>query len=192
MQPLASAVVLLHFIDRGRQSTIARTAPTLPPTTFLDETRSIRSLKDDIATLLYPFRTSGAVLLSFRNTTESKVPQAGALLLSAIMASLIFAAGFLTYNKVKDKKDKRREQKKKLHEEWYEDLQREHSRGVEEKEKPHSPQKTGGSSNPFEQQSEKTAAERRNSTDSQRSQDGPDKWVDDVNRERRKSLATAG
>lgn len=114
------------------------------------------------------------------------------------MASLIFAAGFLTYSKVKDKKDKRREQKKKLHEEWYDDLQREHSRGVEEKSQlqlqsqSQSPQKTGGSNNPFEQQIEMTACERRNSSDSQRSQDGPGKWVDHVNRERRKSLGTIG
>lgn len=107
------------------------------------------------------------------------------------MASLIFAAGFLTYNKVKDKKDKKREKKKKVHEEWYEDLQREHSRGVEEKGKMQSPQKTGGSNNPFEG-TENTTVEKRNSSDSRRSQDGPDKWVDDVIRERRKSMGTAG
>ena len=108
------------------------------------------------------------------------------------MASLILAAGFLTYNKVMDKKEKRREKKKKLHEEWYEDLQKEHSRGMEEKDlrqtQSQSPQKTGDSNNPFEQQTENVATERRNSSESSRSQDGPDKWVEEANRERRKSL----
>lgn len=112
------------------------------------------------------------------------------------MASLILAAGFLTYNKVMDKKEKRREKKKKLHAEWFEDLQKEHSRGMEEKDKrqsqSHSPQKTGGSNNPFESQIEKAAAERRSSSESRRSQDGPDKWVDEVNKERRKSLGVTG
>jgi single-stranded DNA-binding protein len=102
------------------------------------------------------------------------------------MASLIFAAGFLTYNKVKDKKEKKREKKRKVHEEWYEDLQREHSRGVEEKGKVQSPQSSG--SNPFEETEKKT--ERRSSSDSHRSQDGPDKWVDEVIKERRKSMGT--
>ena len=112
------------------------------------------------------------------------------------MASLILAAGFLTYNKVMDKKEKRREKKKKLHEEWFEDLQKEHSRGMEEKDKrqsqSHSPQKTGGSNNPFESQIEKAAAERRSSSESRRSQDGPDKWVEEVNKERRKSQGVTG
>jgi hypothetical protein len=117
----------------------------------------------------------------------------GALLLPASMASLIFAAGFLTYNKVKDKKDKKREKKRKVHEEWYEDLQREHSRGVDEKAgKVQSPVKTG--SNPFEDTATTIpeSQERRGSSESQRSQDGPDKWVNEVVRERSKSLGTAG
>ena len=112
------------------------------------------------------------------------------------MASLILAAGFLTYNKVMDKKEKRREKKKKLHEEWYEDLQKEHSRGMEEKDKRQSqsqlPQATGGSNNPFEPQTEKLTAERRSSSESRRSQDGPDKWVEEVNKERRKSQRVTG
>lgn len=106
------------------------------------------------------------------------------------MASLIFAAGFLTYNKVKDKKDKKREKKRKVHEEWYEDLQREHSRGAEEKAKS-GEVKTGG--NPFEDAADTPENKaRRGSSESQRSQDGPDKWVDEVVKERRKSLGTGG
>ena len=116
----------------------------------------------------------------------------GALLLPASMASLIFAAGFLTYNKVKDKKDKKREKKRKVHEEWYEDLQREHSRSVEEKAgKVQSPVKTG--SNPFEDTATTTpeSKERRSSSESHRSEDGPDRWVNEVVRERSKSLGSA-
>lgn len=106
------------------------------------------------------------------------------------MASLIFAAGFLTYNKVKDQKEKKREKKRKAHEEWYEDLQREHSKGVDGKGSPQLPEKAG-SNDPFED-NKNTPAEKRNSIDSRQSQDGPDRWVDDVIRERRKSMGTAG
>ena len=137
--------------------------------------------------------------LNFNNPHEAKKnPLTGALVLPASMASLIFAAGFLTYNKVKDQKEKRREKKRKVHEEWFEDLQREHSRGVEEKtghgkvqsqsQESEKGRVAAGGNNPFEDK-DKDGQGRRGSSESQRSQDGPDQWVDHVVRS--KSLGTA-
>ena len=106
------------------------------------------------------------------------------------MASLIFAAGFLTYNKVKDKREAKKEKKRKGYEDRYTELQREHTQNEEKLTK----QKTGDNSsgNPFE---ENVAApkERRTSTESQRSRhsndDDPNQWVEEVVRQRSKSEA---
>ena len=107
------------------------------------------------------------------------------------MASLIFAAGFLTYNKVKDKREAKKEKKRKGYEERYTELEREHT---QDQEKFITKQKTGDkpSGNPFED-NVAVPKERRTSTDSQgsrHSNDGdPSQWVEEVVRQRSKSDA---
>lgn len=111
------------------------------------------------------------------------------------MASLIIAAGIATTAKIQQNRENKREKKRKEHERRYSELEEEHrayedkylsrrnttSSGIEDR---------GGnqsSSNPFFD-IEEEGKERRNSEDSHRSdsEDGPEKWVDDVVKQREK------
>lgn len=49
------------------------------------------------------------------------------LILPASMASLIFALGFFTYGKVKDKRDEKKAKKRRAYEQRYLELEREHT-----------------------------------------------------------------
>jgi hypothetical protein len=113
------------------------------------------------------------------------------------MAGLLFAAGFLTYKKAKDKRDAKKEKKRKGYEERYLDLQREHSQNEErflQKQK-------AGNSQPVSnrdlfQKEPAEPRERRSSEDSQRSHhsvdDDPSKWVNEVIMERSKNGGLQG
>ena len=114
------------------------------------------------------------------------------------MASLLVAASYLTYNKIKDKRAAKKEAKRKGYEARYNELEREHS---QYQEKQVHAQQTGSSqgtekstpavmANP---QSQQIVAERRRrsssesgraSTDSR--DDDPSAWVKDVLKEREK------
>ena len=123
------------------------------------------------------------------------------------MASLLVAASFLTYNKIKDKRAAKKEAKRKGYETRYNELEREHSQTQERQVQM---QQTGSSQEGTEHNSPFTGAagiagtqrqqlrkdvypERRRSSDSERasthSRDDPSSWVDDVLREREKQGA---
>ena len=105
------------------------------------------------------------------------------------MASLIFAASYLTYNKIKTKREEKKERKRKAYADRYHELEKEHNKDAE---KQVQAQRTGDSSRPAEEQRAHTQSPTelrgRRSSESLRSQqenaDGPTAWVDDVLRER--------
>jgi hypothetical protein len=105
------------------------------------------------------------------------------------MASLIFAASYLTYNKIKTKHEKRKEKKRKAYADRYQELEQEHRKDAE---KQLQQQRTGDSNQEVEPlNSPIQSAElgvRRRSSESVRSDggkvDGPGAWVDEVLRER--------
>lgn len=115
------------------------------------------------------------------------------------MASLLVAASYLTYNKIKDKRAAKKEVKRQAYETRYNELEREH---CENQEKRLQAQRTGSSQGtdqiahtaaaggPQSQpQDVDVFAERRKSSDSERAstdaaRDDPSSWVDDVLRER--------
>jgi|ERR1700733_994555 hypothetical protein len=114
------------------------------------------------------------------------------------MASLLVAASYLTYNKIKDKRAAKKEAKRKGYEARYNELEREHS---QHQEKQVQARQTGSSqdteqSTPAaiaESQSQRIIARRRRrsssesgraSTDSR--DDDPSAWVNDVLKEREK------
>ena len=108
------------------------------------------------------------------------------------MASLIFAAGFLTFNKVKDKRDARKEKKRKGYEERYNELQREHTQNEEK----YVRRQTTGEIQSAQDKNvlddgRPGSKERRTSSESQRSHrsgnDDPSSWVDEVVRQRTSS-----
>ena len=114
------------------------------------------------------------------------------------MASLLIAASFLTYNKIKDKRAAKKEAKRKGYEARYNELEREHS---QHQEKQVQAQQTGSSqgmeqSTPAamaESQSQQIVAERwrRSSSESGRAStdsrdNDPSVWVNDVLKEREK------
>jgi hypothetical protein len=114
------------------------------------------------------------------------------------MASLLVAASYLTYNKIKDKRAAKKEAKRKGYEARYNELEREHS---QHQEKQVQARQTGSNqgteqSTPAaiaESQSQRIVAQRRRrsssesgraSTDSR--DDDPSAWVNDVLKEREK------
>jgi hypothetical protein len=106
------------------------------------------------------------------------------------MASLIFAASYLTYNKIKTKREEKKEKKRKAYADRYSELEREHTRDAE---KHVQKQRTGDSNKQAELpsspiQSAEAHDRRRSSSESLRSEeekrDGPSAWVDEVLRER--------
>src|ERR1700733_6422524 len=114
------------------------------------------------------------------------------------MASLLVAASYLTYNKIKDKRAAKKEAKRKGYEARYNELEREHS---QYQEKQVHAQQTGSSqgtekstpavmANPQSQQivaevrRRSTSESGRASTDSR--DDDPRAWVKDVLKEREK------
>ena len=111
------------------------------------------------------------------------------------MASLILAAGFMTYSKVKDKREAKKEKKRKAYETRYEELQKEHSH---HQEKHIQTQQTGDRHNQAELDpfADVASKGRRSSTDSQRSQrsdrDDPTRWVNEVVLARSKSQGVGG
>lgn len=110
------------------------------------------------------------------------------------MASLIFAASYLTYNKIKTKREERKEKKRKGYAARYSELQREHRRGAEEKQL-HEWQRTRDSNSNRHAEvptsparSAEARGRRSSSSGSLRSEeektDGPNTWVDEVLKER--------
>lgn len=105
------------------------------------------------------------------------------------MASLIFAASYLTYNKIKTKREEKKEKKRNAYAQRYLELEKEHTKDTE---KQIQGQRTGDSISPAEEQSSQTrsptALRGRRSSESLRSEhekaDGPTAWVDDMLRER--------
>ena len=104
------------------------------------------------------------------------------------MASLIFAASYLTYNKIKSKREEKKEKKRKAYADRYHELEKEHTFSAG---KQLQQQRTGDSSREgalpnSSIQSEELRA--RRSSESVRSDgektDGPNTWVDDVVRKR--------
>jgi hypothetical protein len=123
------------------------------------------------------------------------------------MASLLVAASFLTYNKIKDKRAAKKEAKRKGYESRYHALEREHSQALQDQQEKHvQAQPTGPSQStdrhvpaataeteiPASQRQDASSAlpARRRSSESDRastrSRDGPSSWVDEVLREREK------
>jgi hypothetical protein len=109
------------------------------------------------------------------------------------MASLIFAASYLTYNKIKTKREEKKEKKRKAYADRYHELEKEQTRDAGKQITQR--QRTGESSRPDEPQSSPVHSparhhdrRRRRSSESLRSEqekvDGPTAWVDDVLRER--------
>jgi hypothetical protein len=115
------------------------------------------------------------------------------------MASLLVAASYLTYNKIKDKRAAKKEAKRKGYEVRYNELEREHSQHQEKQ--VHAQQR--GSSQGTEQSTSAAMAEsqsqqivverrrRRSSSESGRAStgsrdDGPSAWVNDMINEREK------
>jgi len=112
------------------------------------------------------------------------------------MASLIFAASFLTINKIKTKRAEKKETKRKAYETRYNELEREHTHGQE---KQIQAQQTGESrtvdsqtptASDFQADNSPSDAVRRTSSDERRasidSRDDPSAWVDHVLQERSK------
>lgn len=114
------------------------------------------------------------------------------------MASLLVAASYLTYNKIKDKRAAKKEAKRKSYEARYNELEREHS---QHQVKQVQAQQTGSSqgmeqSTPTamaESQSQQRAAERRRRSSSESGRasmhsgdDDPSAWVNDVLKEHEK------
>lgn len=109
------------------------------------------------------------------------------------MASLLVAASYLTYNKIKDKRAAKKEAKRKVYETRYNELEREH---FQHQGKQVKAQQTGSSQGTsatiVEPQSQQIVAERRRSssesgrasTDSRN--DDPSAWVNDMLKEREK------
>jgi hypothetical protein len=104
------------------------------------------------------------------------------------MASLIFAASYLTYNKIKSKREEKKEKKRKAYADRYHQLEREHAEGAEKQTQGRG---TGGGNTQAELlNSPPQSAELRGrrSSESLRSQvettDGPSAWVDEVVKER--------
>ena len=99
------------------------------------------------------------------------------------MASLIVGAGILISEKIKDKRAAKKEQKRKQHEAWYQDLEDEHKKTQKSSttppnEKSMNQDRTGSS----------TCLTKTTSRSSSRySQDGPSQWVDEVNLEKTRS-----
>ena len=108
--------------------------------------------------------------------------------------SLLVAASYLTYNKIKDKRAAKKEAKRKNYEARYNELEREHSQ-YQEKQQTGSGQGTQQSTpavmaNP---QSQQIVAERRRRSSSESGHastysrdDDPSAWVNDVLKEREK------
>ncbi len=105
------------------------------------------------------------------------------------MASLIFGAAYLTYDKIKTKREEKKERKRKAYADRYSELEKEHAKDTE-KQLQH--QRTGDSHREAELPSSpnQTAAlqDRRSSSESLRSgeekPDSPSTWVDEVISER--------
>lgn len=97
------------------------------------------------------------------------------------MASLLVGAGILISEKIRDKKAAKQEKKRKEHEAWYQDLENEHKKSqrptTQSEKQTLNPDQTGSSSEPA----------RSNSRSSRNSQDGPSRWVDEVNLEKTRS-----
>jgi len=104
------------------------------------------------------------------------------------MASLIFAASYLTYNKIKSKREQKKEKKRKSYAERYHQLEREQAEGAEK----HSQVRSTGSGNRQSELSnsptQSAELKGRRSSESLRSEeektDGPSAWVDQVVKER--------
>jgi hypothetical protein len=106
------------------------------------------------------------------------------------MASLLFAASYLTYNKLKTKSEERKEKKRKAYADRYSELQRRHTQEMEKQGQCH---RAGSGKGQAELptspvQSAETQDRRRSSSESVRSDDekagGPSAWVDEVMRQR--------
>jgi hypothetical protein len=105
------------------------------------------------------------------------------------MASLIFAASYLTYNKIKSKREEKKEKKRKAYADRYHQLEREHAEGAEKQ----SQDRTTGGGNthaelPSSPSTQPAEPRGRRSSESLRSEeektDGPSAWVDEVVKER--------
>ena len=111
------------------------------------------------------------------------------------MASIILAAGYLTYDKVKRKRAEKKEGKRKTNEERYDELRREHQLSQSRQ---GTLRTVGGGAgaagtNPFEVGGEDEGEEkRRGSGESDRDGDDPSSWVEAVVRERQKSVTSGG
>jgi hypothetical protein len=105
------------------------------------------------------------------------------------MASLLFAASYLTYNKLKTKSEERKEKKRKAYADRYSELQREHTREMEKQGQYHRAGSSKGQAElPTSPVQPAETQDRRSSSESVRSDDekagGPSAWVDEVIRER--------
>ena len=116
------------------------------------------------------------------------------------MASLLVAAGLLTFNKVKDKRAAKKEAKRQAYENRYNELEREHSQNQEQRVQTrqtgsmqgteHISSATTTATARTEPQQQDPFSEKRRSSDSERgsihSRDDPRSWVDDALRDREK------
>lgn len=111
------------------------------------------------------------------------------------MASLIFAAGILTYDKVKKKREEKKERKRSGYQQRYDDLVRENTQGDERrKSEPSREAQSTGSSEEKQRRETRDSVlgaheHRKSSMDSQRlsnelDRDSPSAWVDQVLKEK--------
>ncbi len=113
------------------------------------------------------------------------------------MASLILAASFFTYSKIKDKRAAKKEAKRKGYETRYNELEREHTQTQEKQIQTQPTGESRTSDSQAQSSSDSQAPEvfsdgvRRTSSDSRRvstdSRDDPSAWVNAVVKERSKS-----
>lgn len=103
------------------------------------------------------------------------------------MASLIIGASVFIHEKVKDKKKAKEDAKRKEYEKRYQELEKEHKSVRPKSTNPFEDDKAGG-----QQNTDGTSVDdrgQRTSEDSRRSEDGPGRWVEEANLEKKRPLA---
>lgn len=106
------------------------------------------------------------------------------------MASIFIAAGILFHNKVKDKREERKDKKRQQYERRYTELEHEHQ-AYEKQQLERRKTIDSGLVNDPDRVEQRPGHERRKSSESIRSansgDDNPSRWVDEVCKERTKS-----
>ncbi len=104
------------------------------------------------------------------------------------MASLIFAASYLTYNKIKSKREEKKEKKRRAYADRYHELEKEHTFSAGKQLQGHRTGDSGGEGALPNSSTQSAELRARRSSESLRTEaekaDGPSAWVDDIVRKR--------